>query len=186
MQLWYTPFFFPGCPCTSFNIWEKRPLEYMEMSLPSVRRLRRRKLRHFTCSNFITQAFSLGEFLNFFMGFLTVHLAGVCCDFLPLSVNLLIPVPRLYQMKILPNLPMWCRNSVWSGLTDLCSEQKGVEQSHSLSFLNRIVTTLEVLGRDLLWVFLYASNQPFFVLLILQHPLSWWFVEVSDFDLVFQ
>lgn len=59
---------------------------------------------------------------------------------------------------------MWCRNSGWSGLTGLCNEQKGVEQSHNLSFLNRVVTTPHVLERDQVWVFLYTSNQPFFCL----------------------
>lgn len=69
------------------------------MSVPNVRRLVRRKLRHFTCSNFITQAFPWGGISEFFMGFLTVQLAGVCCDFLLLSVSLLIPVQDSIRLK---------------------------------------------------------------------------------------
>lgn len=65
-------------------------------------------------------------------------------------------------MKIFANQPMWCRNSVWSGLTGLWNEQKGVEQSHNLSFLNRLVNTLDVLGRyQIMSIFIYLKSANF-------------------------
>lgn len=84
----------------------------------------------------------------FFRGFLT-HLAGICYDFLPQSVNLLVPVQGHISESIPKSTHLmqeFC--VVWAVESLTCP--KGCTAESGPSFLNRAVAALNVseMGRD--------------------------------------